>query len=520
MVIKNLILSRRAAPTQGKESMKRLVASLLIFGLLLLSCSFFNPLPTPTSTPEPDPMNAPWEDRSIFANGLVASERSVLNGLAGASVYHIEFTIADNLYEITGTEEVQYTNTEDVELNEVEFRLFPNILGGGMTVSNLTVDGQPVTPEYGLENSLMIVRLSAPLEVGRSLVIKMDYTVTVPQTVELNYGVLAYFEDVLALAHAYPMICVYDDEGWNAEIPPQDGDVTYADASFYLVRIHAPKELTLVTSGSQISLDEEGQTQVLTVANGPARDFYLAASPTFEEVSQTHGEVTIRSFATKEEKDGSEFAVNVAAKAIDVYSKRYAPYPYTELDFVSTPNLALGIEYPGMIAVTSWIYDVNSESRIAIYMESTVAHEVGHQWFYNMVGDDQLDDPWLDESLTQFVTLQYYTDQYGASGADGFRASLEGRWERIGRADIPIGLPVAEYQGAEYSGIVYGRGPLFFEALRNEMGIDIFDAFIKDYTESLSWGISTPEYLQSLAEKHCSCDLQSLFDEWVNPKHQ
>ena len=57
-------------------------------------------------------------------------------------------------------------------------------------------------------------------------------------------------------------------------------------------------------------------------------------------------------------------------------------------------------------------------------MEGTVAHEVGHQWFYNLVGDDQLDDPWLDESFAQFATLQYFTDEYGASGADGFRNSL------------------------------------------------------------------------------------------------
>jgi aminopeptidase N len=463
-------------------------------------------------------MQTPWDDRSIFKNGLVTSEQHVLNELDGASVYHIDFTIADNLYEITGTEEVQYTNTENVELNEVEFRLFPNILGGEMNVSNLSVDGQSIPAEYGLNNSLMTVRFSTPLEIGQSIVLKMDYSVTVPQSLDLNYGVLAYADDVLALAHAYPMIAVYDDEGWNAEIPPQDGDVTYADVSFYLVRVHAPKNLTIATSGSRVSLDVDGQAQVLTVANGPARDFYLAASTNYEETSQSFGEITIRSYAPSEAKTGTDFAIDVASKAMDVFSKRYAQYPYTELDIVSTPTLALGIEYPGAIAITSSIYDVNSDYRGAptsIYMESTVAHEVGHQWFYGLVGDDQLDDPWLDESLTQFVTLQYYTDQYGEGGASGFQSSLEDRWERIGKADIPIGLPVAEYQGAEYGAIVYGRGPLFFVELRDEMGTDTFDAFIKEYTESLSWGNATPEFLQSLAEIHCSCDLQTLFDEWV-----
>jgi aminopeptidase N len=172
-----------------------------------------------------------------------------------------------------------------------------------------------------------------------------------------------------------------------------------------------------------------------------------------------------------------------------------------------------------MIAITSWVYDVGNkeDSRPEIYLESTVAHEVGHQWFYSLVGDDQLDDPWLDESLTQFITLQYYTDLYGAEGENGFRSSLEDRWARVENAKIPIGLPVAGYNGAEYGAIVYGRGPLFFVSLRQEMGTNTFDAFLKEYTETFSWDIATPDAMQSLAEKHCSCDLQAIFDEWVYP---
>lgn len=504
---------------------KRLTASLLSLGLLLLSCSIPQLTPTPppsTSTPTspPDPLKTPWEDRSLYKSGLVASEQSMLNELEGASVYHINLTVSESLHEITGAEEVHYTNNENTPLNEVQFRLFPNILGGEMQISNLTVDGQGIASTYGLQNSLMIVPLPAPLEPGNSATLQMGFSVTVPQSVDLNYGVLAYYDDVLALAHAYPMIAVYDDEGWNAEIPSQNGDVTYADASFYLVRVTAPKGLTLVTSGREISHDEDGQTQVLTVASGPARDFYLAASPDFDMVSQTFGEVTIRSYAPGKLRDGAQMALDVASRALEVFGKRYSPYPYTELDIIATPTRALGIEYPGMIAIADRIYDVNGDYQgepTSAYLESTVAHEVGHQWFYNLVGNDQLDDPWLDESLTQFITLQYYDDEYGAGGAEGFRSSLEGRWSRVSMANIPIGLPVTDYQGLEYSAIVYGRGPFFFDALREKMGTAVFDAFIKDYTASLSWKVATPKEMQSLAESACNCDLQALFDEWVYP---
>ncbi len=213
-------------------------------------------------------------------------------------------------------------------------------------------------------------------------------------------------------------------------------------------------------------------------------------------------------------------AIDVAIAAFKDYDERYAPYPYTEFDMVSTPTYALGIEYPGVIAITDRIYNVKGNlngTPVSVLMESTVAHEAGHQWFYNLVGNDQLDDPWLDESLTQFVTWQYFADRYGSSGANGFEQSLRARWARVDNQDVPIGMPVSAYEGAAYSAIIYGRGALFFDALREKMGQQAFDAFLKDYTLSNEWGIGTGEEMKGLAEQHCSCDLTAMFEEWVYP---
>ena len=502
--------------------MKKLCVSFIVLSMVLISCAVPPPAgtSTPAATSAPDLFETSWEDRSLFQSGLIASEQSVLNELPHASVYHIEFRISEDVYHIDGAQEVRYTNAEDAALDQVYLRLFPNILGGAMTVSGLTVDGQSITPGLELQNSLLIVPFPTPLAPGQSAVLQMEFAIAVPQTVELNYGVLSYFDGVLTLAHSYPMIAVYDDEGWNSEIPPQNGDITYADSSFFLVKVTAPKDLMLVTSGHMIRSSESGEMQTMQIASGPARDFYLAASPNYEEITKTVGEVTLRSYAPVEDSRGAELALDVAGRSLEVFSARYAPFPYTELDIVSTPTLALGIEYPGIVAITSRIYDVDQEYRGApasVYLESTVAHEVAHQWFYGLVGDDQLDDPWLDEALTQFATLQYYADEYGPGGEAGFRNSLVARWDGVGQAEIPIGLPVAAYSGQEYGAIVYGRGPLFFVALRERMGQETFDAFIREYTETLSWGIATPEFLQSLAERHCACDLDALFNQWVFP---
>ena len=481
--------------------------------LFLTSCLLFS---KPTeSTPQQIPPTATAtspNDRSIYRNGLTPEYQPILDLLPYASMYDIRFNIADNLFHITGSETVIYTNAEDIELKEVKLRLFPNILGGKMHVSEVFVDDEAIIPNYTLDDSLLTVPFKKPLLPKENTTLRMDFNIIVPQSIDLNYGVLAYYENVLALAHAYPMISVYDDEGWNAEIPPQSGDVTYADMSFFLVTVEAPKNLTLVGSGREISRQETGNRQTVRYEAGPVRDFYLAASPEYKVVSKEVNGITLRFYAPDNFQRGAESALEAAAKSLEVFGKRYTSYPYSELDFVTTPTYALGIEYPGMIAITEWIVDPDNS-----YLEATVAHEIAHQWFYNLVGNDQLDDPWLDESLSQFATLEYFSDTYRQTGALGFRLDLEGRWNSIGQAEIPVGLPVRDYTDSEYSGIVYGRGGLFFEALRDEMGSEKFDAFMKEYVKTNAWDIATPQKFQSQAELVCGCDLTDLFKDWIFP---
>jgi aminopeptidase N len=183
-------------------------------------------------------------------------------------------------------------------------------------------------------------------------------------------------------------------------------------------------------------------------------------------------------------------------------------------------SLALGIEYPGIVVINSDLYIPGltlgrSGTPSSVLLESTVAHEVGHQWFYSTVGSDQVDEPWLDESLVQYITYQYYRSQYGDEAAEGFRDSLVNRWGLVEFEPIPIGKPAGDYSPLAYSAIVYGRGPLFFEALAMEMGQETFAPFLADYYAQNKWGIATGEGLKALAESHCDCDLAPLFAEWV-----
>lgn len=496
--------------------MKHLLASLLTLCLLAACTNIFPAQNTPSPTAPDNDLDRLIPDLPVFREGLI--DPSILAEMSGATTYSLQFVVQDDFTHITGKEHVWYTNREDVPLDRVEFRLFPNVLGGKMTISNLEVEGVAVAPIYELQNSLMVVPMSEPLEVGSDVKLSMDFTLEVPTDVELNYGSLAYYENVLTLAHAYPMVAVYNEEGWNTEFPPPAGDLVFADASFFLVLVTAPKGVTIVASGVESEPVVSGRQIVQNVAIGPARDFFMAISNEFDVISETVGGVTVNSYAPQKWRDTSRSMLSTATRAIETFNNEYAPYPYTEFDIVATPDLALGIEYPGVTAITYRLYtDEAFGSQSDIYRESTVAHEVGHQWFYNMVGNDQLDEPWLDESLAQFITWEYYRINYGSAGASGFESGLQARWERVDNALIPIGQPVAAYVDRKYGAIVYGRGAFFFEALRDEMGADTFEAFLKDYALSFAWEIASAQDLKALAEKHCNCDLTPIFEKWVFP---
>lgn len=497
--------------------MKRSISLLILFLFALTSCQTSTPS---TQEEVPDIPFPDWGDRSALESSLIPLYQDILGEMPDATIYHLDLNINEDLIHISGQEEVRYTNQESIALDEIYFHLMPNYLGEEMKISAVQVSGADVDYSLEKQKTVLHIPLETPLGIGKSLIVKIDFQTTVPIELETNYGILASTEGILSLAHAYPMIAVYDDEGWNIDIPSAQGDVTYLDMSFYLVRVNAPKDLVLVASGNEITHQSTNERQVALYAAAPARDFYLAASEGYVHIQEDFGDYVINSYAPADLEKGAQMAMDAAAASIDLFSKKFAPYPYTEFDIVSTPTLALGIEYPGMTAINIDLFDLSANfggTPASIYLESTVVHEVGHQWFYHLVGNDQLDEPWLDESLTQFITWQYYLDQYGANGGAGFAQALDSRWDRVDHAEVPLGLPVSAYQDAEYSAIIYGRGAFFFEALEDEMGEEAFDAFLADYTQSQAWDIASTESLREIAEKHCDCDLEDLYATWIYP---
>ncbi|MGC9347159.1 MAG: M1 family aminopeptidase, partial [Anaerolineae bacterium] len=121
-----------------------------------------------------------------------------------------------------------------------------------------------------------------------------------------------------------------------------------------------------------------------------------------------------------------------------------------------------------------------------------------------MVGSDQIENPWLDESLTSYSVMLYYEEVYGEQRAQGilngeFRATHN---QLIARGeDLPIGLPADEYGPNPYWDVIYRKGPLYFQALRERLGDELFFEFLQTYYEDHRYGIATPESFLATLER-------------------
>ena len=265
-------------------------------------------------------------------------------------------------------------------LDEVCFRLYANAIGGTVIASALKVDGQDVGPIYEGLNSVLRVPLPHTLRPGEQIVIQIDFEVEPPHHLDSNYGTFSYADGVLALDVWYPVVAVYDDEGWNVDVR-SSGDLTYLDASFYLVRVVAPADLTIITSGSRVGHEREEERQIATFAAGPSRDFYLVAGDRYTVVSATVGETTINSYAFAEYVNGAELALEFARGIFESFNERLGAYPYTEFDIVSTPMQAVGVEYASVVVLAFDVYDLDSKmpGTPLVLLESVIAHEAAHQ---------------------------------------------------------------------------------------------------------------------------------------------
>ena len=272
--------------------------------------------------------------------------------------------------------------------------------------------------------------------------------------------------------------------------------------------------MIVAASGSLVNKTLNGDgSQSLSLVSGPVRDFYLVMRTDFQVLSETVDGTVINSYYPPHLAAGAELALRYAADSLRIYNKLFGQYPFAELDIAATPTTAGGVEYPGIIVVSERLYGQEGG-----FFQQATSHEVAHQWWYSLVGNDQIDEPWLDEALTNYSTIFYWEEVAGQAGAnaviDSFFLRPYQRAQSQG-ADRSVMGSVADFSEPEYGIFIYGKGPLFFDALRREVGDDIFVEILRTYLADNRYKVATADDLLSTIETISGRNIEPLIETWL-----
>lgn len=450
------------------------------------------------------------------AQALRPTSYGDLSGLATAPRYTIDATLDVEQRSVEGQLTIVYTNEATTAIDELIFRLFPNassIYGGGrLEVNNIAVGGRTVEPRPSDNKTVLHVPVDAPVAPGTTVTASLTFRATVPADTQQGYGIFNQAGGVTSLAGWYPILAPYDG-GWQVTAVPAVGDALWAQTSFYEVKLTVPTGPTVVSTGTVINRAEGNGTTTWHMVSGPAREFAAAISSRFERHATQVGDTSVTFYAlpASDMTTSASTTLEIAAAAFEVYADRFGPYPYREFDVVEAVVPIGGYEFTGMVYVDFGLRGRGSRSSYRYI----VAHEVAHQWWYGLVGNNVVYEPWLDESLVSYAAAIYLKEAVGDAEATGLIALWVDQYGYPAESDPPVNSPATRFGGwPTYREATYYHGALFLERLRQEVGDEAFFDLLRRYLERHRYDMASTDDLLFLAEEVAGADLTTLFRHW------
>jgi hypothetical protein len=492
------------------------------------------PVPTRTGSPTPSP-EAPEASSADLPEP--PSEPDWRAGLAPGEgwasdrpIYRIGGVLEPDRGRLRGRLILSFPYREGPPLSALCFRAWAHAPASGnsrLEVGEVRIGGRMIRPAWSGDRTAFTVTLPVPLRAGGEVALEMPFTVTVGSRAG-GYGLMQRTPDgLLVLYYGYPELARIREGRCLLDPPWENGDLHQAEASHFALRLRLPEEAALAVGGVIVreAPGPAGWREVEVVAPY-VRNLVLIAGE-MQEITRERDGVRVRGFFRKASPSEARRAVEDALDALARFGEAFGPYPFPELDLVEVPlrGGAAGVEAGGLIMIGEDVFGMGDlggmlggASGELDVLGFVVAHEVAHQWWYGMVGNDARREPWLDEAMTNWSSA-FWVER--ARGPEAARTA----WDllvllpyrlRLTEGDLPLNLPADDYSMLDYAAIVYGKGAWMMEALRREMGEERFFAFLRRYLEKHRWGWATGEsWRETLGEVWGKERAEAFFRKWV-----
>ncbi|MBC7862908.1 MAG: M1 family metallopeptidase [Bacteroidia bacterium] len=508
--------------------------------------------------------------------------------------YKIDVRLDDKCHVLRASEKIEYINNSSESLSFLYFHLWPNayknnatalakqILENGKTEMyfgrknefgwidslDFKVNGEKIKMEYDVKDSdICKLILNTPLKPGEKIEITTPFRVQLPSATISRLG---HIGQAYAISQWFPKPAVYDKNGWN-QMPYLDQGEFYSEFGSFDVSITLPKNYVVGATGDL----ENGETELewldkkilqteskivkrrqlaaagiqffdslafpisstefktLRYKQNNVHDFAWFADKRFNVMKgevilpKSKRKVTAWAMFTDSNFELWLKATEYIADATFFYSLWNGDYQYNNVTAVDgTISAGGGMEYPNITII--------SEVSNAFELETVIMHEVGHNWFYGMLGSNERIHAWMDEGINSFNELRYNRTKYpGATvgellgrdsttkllGINQFKNAYQYYFlyekSALENKDQPDELHSALFSEGNYGAIVYSKTALAFDYLFHYMGEDKFDEAMKFYFEHYHFKHPYPADLRKTLEFYSGKDLSWFFDDML-----
>tara|TARA_Y100000589_G_scaffold170458_1_gene161946 strand:- start:3049 stop:5991 length:2943 start_codon:yes stop_codon:yes gene_type:complete len=470
--------------------------------------------------------------------------------------YSIKVKLIDSTHTLKAYEKVTYVNNSPDTLREMYFHLWPNAYQAGTPLDKQIQEDGNTKLYFGDDkyigrldstqfkvNGISVLLKKHPLKtevawfmLPNSLLPGDSITISTPFQVKVPFGEisrLGHLHDSYQITQWYPKPAVYDENGWNV-MPYLSMGEFYSEYGEFNVAITLPKKYKLAASGNLVNVTtlENSRTENYYINN--VHDFaWFADTSWIEETSWVilpNSGRKVKTYMKYRPEDSKVYknSVQFVDSALYYYSLWIGDYPYDVCGAVDGGLTAgAGMEYPTITVLGG------SENR-ALHEEVTV-HEVGHNWFYGVLGSNERKNPWMDEGINSYYERRYYEEVKPKMNFYDFFPILKLlKYKPISQTefhhysydyvntrniDQPADLPANEYSSLNYGSVIYSKVAVCFNYLEKYLGKKVFDKAMQEYFQTWKFKHPSPKDLRIIFEKYSNKELNWFFDDLLKTSY-
>lgn len=359
---------------------------------------------------------------------------------------------------------------------------------GGIDILSVSSGGKSL--EYsicGTDKNILSIFLGRLIGKGEEVNVIIEFAVLLPSG---NYR-FCKGENTVNLGNWYPTVCAQIGGGfYRCEYYPV-GDPFVTDVADFNLQITVPSQMVVASSGKCKTTEVFGEKTTYTFGAESVRDFALVLSPKFMVAEKKLGNIAVNYYYYNDQ--APEKTLDLTCDALNFFSQNFGDYPFETFSVCQTNFDEGGMEYSGLVYVNDTLNELNHAY--------TVVHETAHQWWYGMVGNNQLEEAFLDEGLTEYSTAVFFDERpcYNVSGKkvfDNALRSVKGYAEVVESLGTEVNYSLkrhlSNFSGeAEYVVMAYDMPLVMMKTIEDNIGRKRMLACLRKYFNNNKNSIAT-----------------------------